>query len=261
MFMEFREFLYLDARLVEEFLAQVEGGIYDEEQEKSSSGKSGGINAGLKASVVQAGGKRDTSNTEEVARTRRQTPESRYNRLHEYLEESESLNTVDDGSQYGDIKERTIVSVDCYVDVPMISRAMDNAEELANFADVMSTIAPQEQNSEMTEALNAMTKIHALTGDSTVAIGEVGEGHLKFALKLKRAGLRVELANLEGEAIVVGKVEKKYPESQTYSLFNLPGSGMLNREMRRKMGAEVPSMKEHSLEGPAAVLSVIAIFR
>ncbi|WP_425453010.1 DUF6414 family protein [Calidifontibacter indicus] len=42
-----RDFLYLDSRLVDQYLAQVEGGLYDEEQERSLGGSIHGTEGGV----------------------------------------------------------------------------------------------------------------------------------------------------------------------------------------------------------------------
>lgn len=266
--MELREFLYLDARLVDQFLAQVEGGIYDEEREKSLSGKDGGFSAdvggGIGPVTLRGSGRRGASSSDEIERIRKQTPESRYNRLHEFLESGQTLQAVDTQSHFGDLKVRGIVAVECYVDVPTINRAMRESDSLSSLGELISAFAPQQQDPQFAEALEGMKKLNALTGNSVVATGEIGEGQLKFAFKLNDAGLRVDLGDLEGDAVVVGKVEKTWTEGKTYPLLSLPGLNLMNREARRKMEKEVsaaPETAENSLEGPAATLSVIAIFR
>lgn len=112
----------------------------------------------------------------------------------------------------------------------------------------------------MEEFLNIVT-VDAAFG--TLA-SRLTPGQLKFAFKLNDGGLRVDLGDLEGDAVVVGKVEKTWTEGKTYPLLSLPGLNLMNREARRKMEKEVsaaPETAENSLEGPAATLSVIAIFR
>ncbi|WP_420704735.1 DUF6414 family protein [Kutzneria chonburiensis] len=132
---------------------------------------------------------------------------------------------------------------------------------------MIQDFSPEQYDPKAAQALETMKRLNAMTGGSLVATGEVGEGHLKFAFKLDRGNLRAQLDALEGEAVVVGKVEKKWPQGKSYPLLTLPGLNLLNREARRKMEAEstnkaaAPGVADHSLEGPAATLSAIAIFR
>jgi hypothetical protein len=56
--MPYREFLYLDEKLVNELLAQVEDGIYDEDERASASSteRSRGLEASMEVSPARVGG-------------------------------------------------------------------------------------------------------------------------------------------------------------------------------------------------------------
>ncbi len=86
-----RNFLYLDDRLTSQYLAQLEGGVYDEEAQSTTSGHNRGGEAGAKAGPLSARGSRGQSTEESTSRTVRQTPEGNYRRLEKLLDEADGL--------------------------------------------------------------------------------------------------------------------------------------------------------------------------
>jgi hypothetical protein len=259
-----REFLYLDSSLVDQYLAQVEGGLYDNELERLGDASSRASNAELDAGVGQDGGRQTTSRSEEVERVRRQTPESRYNRLHDALDGNFLALDESSSNVFDQLQVRQMVSADCYVDIPSMSRTLANAPALEGVADLMRMFAPEKLNGEAEKALGGLAKLSAISNGDVVATGELGDGEAKLAFKLSQDALRVPLEELEGEAMIIGRVQKKWPEGQRYSLLNIPGLNMMSREDRRKMEKKTKTENQAQgtfVEGPGASLSVVAIFR
>lgn len=257
-----REFLYLDSALVDQYLAQVEGGLYDDERERLGGASSRATDGGLGAG--QVGGNVITSRSEEVERVRRQTPESRYNRLHEAL--SNSFLFIDESSDNvaDQLQVRQMISADCYVDIPSLSRTLANAPALEGVADLMKVFAPDKINGDFENALGGLTKLSTMSNGDIVATGELGNNQASLAFKLSQKALRIPVDELEGEAVVVGRVQKKWPAGQRYSLLNIPGLNIMSREDRRRVEKETKAENQAEgtfIEGPGASLSVVAIFR
>ncbi|MDQ6945283.1 MAG: hypothetical protein M3256_03200 [Actinomycetota bacterium] len=91
-----REFLYLNSKLTDQFLAQLEGGLFDEETERDSQTGKRGLGGGVRASVAEVKAEKGSERKNETERVRRQTPESQFNRLYDYLGEDE-LMSIGDG--------------------------------------------------------------------------------------------------------------------------------------------------------------------
>lgn len=259
-----REFLYLDSSLVDQYLAQVEGGLYDNERERLGDASSRAAGGGLNVDIGQDSGNVTTSRSEEVERVRRQTPESRYNRLHDALKAS--FLPLDESSVdvFNQLQLRQMVTADCFVDIPSLSRTLANASALEGVADLMKMFAPEKVNGEVENTLGGLAKLSAFSNGNFVATGELGDGEAKLAFKLSQEALRVPLEELEGEAVVIGRVQKKWPAGQRYSLLNIPGLNMMSREDRRKMEKETKPENQTQgtfVDGPGASLSVVAIFR
>ncbi|WP_392423662.1 hypothetical protein [Barrientosiimonas humi] len=256
-----RDFIYLDERLVDQYLAQVEDGLYDDERERQGNTTSRGLEAAMRAGPAHAGAKRSKDSVTDIDRVRRQTPESRFNRLVEHL----NLTRVDDSTSqvYGLLNARAMVEVECYVDVPTIARVLAQGPELAGLADIATSIG-ETVDDDTAEMIQGITAIASRSEGSVIATGESREGEPRFVFKLARPGIRVALDDLEGEAVVIGTVLKKWPEGESHPLVNVPGLSLLSRDERRRMAREKgnePQDPSMTLPGPGVTLNVLAIFR
>jgi hypothetical protein len=114
-----REFIYLNNALVDQFLAQLEDGLYDEQQEKekNTGDRKGGASFGMSGAKIE--GNLGSGNETERSRTRRQTPESRFNRLADLvvtLPEDEHV-TIDETSTgfFAAVRPGRLVTAGCYM--------------------------------------------------------------------------------------------------------------------------------------------------
>ncbi|MBM4722484.1 hypothetical protein GS439_06505 [Rhodococcus hoagii] len=256
-----RDFLYLDNRLVDQFLAQVEDGLFDDEREREARKRGRGANLDASVGNVRAGVRLDGDSETDVERVRRQTPESRYNRLHQHLELA-SLN--EESSQiYGALKPRLFVEAECYVDVPSVGRALADVENLTGVLDLMSSFSPGSVDADAPEMLKGLAAVSRSSGGALIATAEIRMDEPTLVFKLDRTSLRVPVGDLEGDAVVVGMVQKKWPEGEQYPLLTIPGINLLSRADRRKMGkGSVPKQDDQMvLPGPAVSMTVVAIYR
>jgi len=144
---------------------------------------------------------------------------------------------------------------ECYVDIPSVSRAMGATEELAGLADLMKAFAPAQMDKETEEAMRGLSQFSAMTGGDFVATGDLRDGEATLAFKLTPAGLRVPIGELEGDSIVVGRIQRKWPEGQRFPLLNVPGLNLMSREDRRRMEREKPADDQEGMyvNGPACL--------
>jgi hypothetical protein len=264
----YREFLYLDEKLVTELLAQVEDGIYDEDEHTTATGtdQRGGIDGRVGTKEVHLAGKRDHSETgsEQHRRVTRQTPESRFNRLHEALSGDLARVAHDVPDLWRKIEARELVEVDGYVDIPTFGRALASADELGGLMQMMQMLAPDQVTPEAERAITGVRAMQSVMRGSLVATVELEEGDPTFITKLDEQWLRVSTGDLEGEASVLGRVKRRWPEGQSYPLLAVPGLDVMSRKDRRaaeRRGGQAEQSSELMLEGPAATLSVVAIYR
>lgn len=264
-YVNMRDFLYLDERLLDQYLAQVEDGLYEEEREREIGGRGRSMSARLGAGPLQGDAAAQRSTSNEVERTRRQTPESRFNRLYSSLENN--LLRLDESTSdvYGHLNVRSMLQAACYVDVPSIGRMLAQLPELRSLMSMAEAFASDPPSSIDPAAMDVISMIAEKTNGSVIATGELGAGQATLAFKLESRYLRVEVDELEGEAVVLGTVIKKWPEGTSHPIISLPGLNILSREERRKLqrSGSRPQSSSESIEiaGPCASLSIVAIFR
>jgi hypothetical protein len=260
---QLREFLYLNPQLVEQFVGQVEGGLYDEESEREQRAREGKGKLGYGSLGVEGGGGSQT----ETSRTVRQTPESRFNRLVELINSQEDLLiSVDESTTglYGRLAPGRLIDAICYVDVPSMGRFLAQAQELDGLAQLIEVFAPSSIDEEGAKAIQGLRTIGDRFSGSVVATGEVREEEPTLVFKLATEHLRVAIGDLEGEAHVFGMVHRKWPQGERYPLIAVPGVDLMSRSERRQIAKSGPAQTEDDsayLDGPGLTISVVAIYR
>lgn len=128
----FRQFLYLDRQLVREFLAQLEGGVYDESRELTAGGRNRGITAKLSGGPAQAGMERTKSNQAESEAVVKQTSASEFDRLYTQLEVTglQVYDVVDETLDHLPIKRKDIVEVDARLHVSGLHKVLEPCREI-----------------------------------------------------------------------------------------------------------------------------------
>lgn len=255
-----RDFLYLDVRQVDQYLAQVEDGLYDDQTEQQSTGRERKAGAKVRGGPVEIGGDIGSNSADEISRTRRQTPESRFNRLYPRLEAVQ----IDELTQsvFSIVGRGQILEVECAVDIPTFSRTLANSSELTGMADLMRTFG-ESVDDETTSMLKGISALAQRSDGSIVATGEIGSEEPIFVFKLSRESLRVGLDDLEGDATVIGTVQRTWPETETYPVLTIPGLNILSRKERREMERTASKGDDDApvIRGPGVTLNVVAIYR
>ncbi len=114
------------------------------------------------------------------------------------------------------------------------------------------------------EAITGLTQIGQVLRDLGVVARPTGTPRYKFVCPLKRGDLRESLAALEGEAVVVGTIQRRLRSGERYSFLDSIGIGALPREQRRRIERDLKKDRDSAdlvVATPAAILSPIAIYR
>jgi hypothetical protein len=268
-----RQFLYLDDRLVREFLAQAEGGTYKERHETSEAEKSGKVGGKIGASLlgVEAGG--GVRSTVRSDRVLEQTAASEFNRLHELLSKNKLLTEISsiDESTWGALKRGQFVEIEAAIALSGMATIRHLTEGVATVLPVAESLGsgldPEKRAAfELWQRLGVAAPAPWLP----VVVRIAGGGKYKFRARLDRVFLQCDESELVGEAVVVAKLGRKIERGQTLPLEDIiPGIGGLmtdssRRKMERGLRSNPPagvSLDEMSLSFPAADLVPLAVFR
>lgn len=262
-----RHFAYLDESALDQYLGQLEGSLLEDLGKRTSGRRSGkaGISQGMMSAEVAFG--KDVETTEH----RRLPAASRFQRVYEMLSERDEIQSLEgfDEGIWQQLRRGEFLEIPASVHLPESAKWSQNLPGIQSMISVMEQagVDPFEGN-EKADAYRAMLEMLVEPGGAPIPITfeSVFTGGYTFAGKLKPSYLRIEPLELEGEYTVVGKITRLVTEGreeqfssiapQLTGVFNL-----LNREQKRKAASSSPPpMMAEKITGPAAILSVLAIF-
>lgn len=109
------------------------------------------------------------------------------------------------------------------------------------------------------EQIGALQKFTSESAGKLVLVGDDGSTEWKITGSLDGEFLDGEL---DGRAIVVGKVKKVVPKDAWQSIIAMPGLNIVSRAKRRaqERTAPAPGQEDNYVKGPALVLDVLAVY-
>ena len=265
-----RDFIYLDQRLVNQFLAQLEGGLFDEETERRSQTGKGGFAGGVRAAVIEAKAEKTRETTTETERSTRQTPESQFNRLFDYLSKDDLISVSDvdekpfvDGLKRGDL----LHFEEAALEVSGFQQAAALAQQLSDLLPVMDLFGDVDIDDKTRAEMQAVGALANSAGPLPVIARIPGKAKLAIAMELDRQFL---LDDVAGEASILVRVIKVLKKGESH-LVGDPTGGLVSRApraQRRKMasgfdtkGARGLGINSPQIAYPAIIGTAIAIYR
>ncbi|MDQ3935517.1 MAG: hypothetical protein M3340_12895 [Actinomycetota bacterium] len=259
-----RRFLYLNADLVQTSLAQVEGGVFDAEDQSTTAAFDKKLGAGLGVGPAKAEASRGRSGEETISREIRLTADANFSRLANRLEDEGAVQVVEDLDQpawdtlrRGDILElEGSLSMPTAVQWVRMVQQVDVPEMMEAFGEAPDT--------EMIEGLAMMEAFGQMLKTVPVIVTTAGTPSFKFIANLDPQWLRDDGGELDGEAVVYGTLEKKLKKGERWSLIDAMGLGALPRQDKRQAEqglAKIKEMKDSIVRGPASFVTPLAIYR
>lgn len=264
--MPLRQFLYYNEPIVDDFLAQLEGGQVDEVRRRERadhdemSDDRDLVPSPLRPEFTVA------SSSAETQAIVRQVRASKFERLHTLLtsaNELVDLEAIEEVDALRAVRRGSILSADAQVSIPPAARLLAGAGGLASLASIVRAISPDSVDAKADEAISGISALNQLSGspesDMTTVATPIG-APMSLVMRLAPKFLLGTLDDLEGEATVVGKVTRKLKVTDRELVLDLPALSLMGRDARRSIpkNTEDPNMY---IEGPGAVLVPIAIFR
>jgi len=264
-----RNFLFLDTATMTDYLSTLEGYVIEGTVGQTDVGKKekGGK---LAAKVIEGGATSEVS-----TETRRQLaiPDAaRFQRLYELLQEQDLIQFLDafDVEIWNQLERGELLEVQATIRLPELLTLTQMVEDLFPLLDVMTAFGQDPLNDpEARIAFDGMREVGKLTKQKHVPLlfGATSTPGFYFVANLPRQYIRCPLSDLQGEAIVFGKVQRILTKGQEYEAFNLlpssisfPPGRNLTKEQRRKIRRAKKEVTE-TVKGPAIVLSPLAVYR
>ncbi len=269
--MMFRDFLYLDRPLVRTFLAQAEGGEYDEiTQRQRTTGKGGfGVKAGTAG--VGASAEKAKESAQESELVMKQSAASEFDRFYSAIEDSlPVLDAVENLDQITGLRRKQFVEVDARLSVAGFQSLIDLAGAFASTAEMMEPfgVDTSSMDSEAVEGLKALAALNGSGKPLSVIASVPGGAGLKVALDLDRSFVSTE--GWDTDASVLLKIQRFIKDGDRYIVGD-PFGGLLKLmpEENRKAFTEALNSGEAAALGigdielgaPAIVGTAVAIYR
>lgn len=252
-----RSFLYLDENIVDDYLAQFEGGILEgayTTQDTTTGVKGGGV--GIKAWVAEGNANASSTSSSVISQTVRETPVAKFTRLYDLLAKDELIQPLNglDLAIYKQIEPGELIEVRGRARLPQWEHLARTMSDITSFVEMMETIGLNPlANNEVNEAYHGFTTLIAKKAQEGVdlIISPVGSPKFKFVASLHRSKITRSLEELDSEVTVLGKVQRKLAERETIDIFRiaprLDQLGELNRVQKRSMNKRA---KQQSTDSP-----------
>jgi len=262
-----RRFLYLDDVALGQYVSALEGGSLTGATHKEK--QTGGLTGEVGLRVAKASGSK--AREAEQEQTFADTDEARFDRLLAAAKgDPEALGWIDvtdPDSDFDGLGLGAMISWECDIYIPDVIKMMSGSGEMRQALDMMQNLLPSAEALGLdiagvpsTGQLQAMSGLIDGMNASLVIVGE--DDDTQWSVSGRLAG-DVRLGQLEGRAIVVGKVSKVLRDGSWEPFLTFPGMNLGSREQRRalKKQAPEPDSSDQHLHGPALLLDVLAIYR
>lgn len=262
-----RNFLFLDTAMMTDYLATLEGYTIEgtiEETEISKKSKAGKVSAKI------VGAELDSETSTETRRRFATTNSARLQRLYDLLQEQHVIQPLDafDEHIWNQLQRGELLEVQAIIGLPEWFTMTQIVEDVSPFLDIMAAIDEDAfADPDTRTAFEGMRALAKLTEKKPVPLlfEPASTPGFAFVANLSRSYLRCPLADLEGEATVLGKIQRILRTGQTKRVFgilpdiqsSLPKVG---RQQRPTPGQKTPQVAE-TITGPGIVLTPLAVYR
>lgn len=268
--MKLRNFLYVNNKILEDYVAAIEGYVYDEAtlSDTTTSSKNGDGKIGVKC--ISAGGGISKEEVSTAVKSVKVSDAAKFDKVYSYLNDEDELKYYEmlDEDIFSELRREDFIEV-------LVSPRFSKMKELTNTVNQLGNLISTFQGLTDQQLLNADTqqKIQGFKAlerlnptDSVTCVFNFEDKKFPLVAKLDNQYFRCEEERFVGEICMLCKVQKKIEKGKSIKLDeifenfkNMP----LNREQKRKMPKNIENPKEFQdvVKGPAITVIPIAIYQ
>ena len=270
--MKLRNFLYLNTKVVEDYIAAIDGYTYDEETQEVATSNENAVTGKGALGVASGSGSHTGKQSEEIKRSVRISDAAKFEKVHKYLRSDE-----DDGLKYYEFltdEDYTGLYRDNFLEVLVTARfskmkeITDSVKKFAELAAVLETVTDQKLlDKKATEAVQGFLALGQMkSGKEIACVFEFEDGKHPLVAYLDENYFRCGQDNFVGQAYLLCKIIRKVPKGQSIKLdeiFDDIKKLPLNRAQRRNMPKNMdnPAELRDVIKGPALVVLPIAVYQ
>ena len=270
---EIKNFMYLNTKILEDYISVIDGFTYDEESQEiqNVNEKTLGGSAGVK--IISGNGEIATKKVDEVKRSVHISDAAKFDKVFKYLQSGDEDEQV---KYYEFLTEEEFNSLhrDDFLEVLVTSRfskmkeLTDSVMKVADLAKVIQIITDEEiLDKKAKEAVDGFSALGQLReGKEISCVFNFEDGKYPLVAYLDQSYFRCSEDNFVGESYLLCKIIRKVQKGQSVKLDEIFGDVKklpLNREQRRKMPKNMDNPKEIKdlVKGPALIVIPIAVYQ
>ena len=270
--MKLRNFLYLNTKVIEDYVSVIEGYIYEEETQAIATSDESNVAGKIGGGIASGNGSRTGKQSQEIKRSVHISDAAKFEKIYKYLQAD-----GDDGLKYYEFFTNEIYDElrrDDFLEVLVTARfskmkeLTDSVKKMAELATVIQTITEQKiLDKKATEVVNGFSALEQLkAGKSISCVFEFEDGKFPLVAYLDESYFRCEQDNFVGQAYLLCKIIRKIPKGQNIKLDEILDDIKklpLNRAQRRNMPKNMdnPAEIRDVINGPALIVLPIAVYQ
>lgn len=270
--MKLRNFLYLNTKVIEDYISAIDGYTYDEETQAIASSNEDVVNVKGGVPVLNGKGEHFSRKEEEIKRSVKISDAAKFDKIYRFLEtdKEDGLKYYEflNDSIFGDLKRDDFLEVLVTARFSRMKELTDSVKRFAELTTAIESITDQEiLDKKSTEAIQGFSVLSQLKkGKEISCVFEFEDKLFPMVASLDESYFRCDQDCFIGQAYLLCKVIRKIPQGQTVKLdelFDDIKKLPLNRAQRRKLpkNFENPSELRDAIKGPALLVLPIAVYQ
>lgn len=269
--MRLRHFLYLNTKIIEDYVATIDGYTYDEESQEIATSNENTLAGKGTLGITSGNGSHTGKRSEEIKRSVRISDPAKFEKVHQYL------SSDDDGlkyfefltdENYSDLYQGDFLEVLVTARFSKMKELTDSAKKITELAAIFESFTDQpildKKTNEAIQGFSALGQMKS--GKEIACVFEFGDGKHPIVAYLDENYFRCGQENFVGQAYLLCKILRKVPKGQSIKLdeiFDDIKKLPLNREQRRNMPKNMdnPAELRDVIKGPALVVLPIAVYQ
>jgi hypothetical protein len=264
-----RSFLYLDTKILNDYLSSIDGYVYNAEIRTENHLKQNSASAKVGVPIAAIGGQLDEKSMEEVKKEVQISDAAKFNRVFTYLEENNNI-------YYESLTSEIFFSLhrDDFLEV-LVTPRFSKMKELANTTKEFKALAEVFQplyeepliDKKTQETISGIARLDEYKAKKDIpCVFNFEDKNFPIITYLDEQFLKVEQDRFVGQVYLLCKIQQKIEKGQSIELdeiFEVVKNLPLNREQRRKMPKNMSNPHEvrDVVKGPALKVIPIAVYQ
>lgn len=271
--MKLRNFLYLNTKIVNDYLSAIDGYVYDEEAQSIATSAEEAMKAGGNLKLVSSEGTHTGKTAEEITRSVQISDAAKFDKVFRYLQagdEDEQIKYYEFLSEevFDELRRDDFMEVLVTARFSKLKELTDTVKKLSELATVFQGLTDQQlldkQAKEAVAGFSALGQLQS--GKAISCVFNFEDGKFPLVAYLDEDYFKCDQESFVGESYMVCKVLRKIPRGQSVKLdeiFDDIKKIPLNRQQRRKLPKNMDNPVElrDVIKGPALVVVPIAVYQ